>query len=292
MISKQEIQELLDRGPSGQEAARLVLLDSVEVDHGRPGLLTSKDLEKLKRSLLPEEASVYNLWVYAYQITGYSLLEARGHYLEARLNLERVTGPLTLYALEAFLQTARKAYPLIWTEKQLQENAPPEGRGVAIIQNPDPELLDDRGYYTKPELLTEEAIRFFTAVRLLEEEHKAQGIEYLEALMGFAREARAYLRALKAYHQALEELSSLLDVNLTEDFVTWWGDLELVARQYNRAFTFHGAKIDIADSETGEKISQIRLKALKPDPDTLDYMRDRIAMAMGPNWQQEASHGS
>jgi hypothetical protein len=42
MISKQEIRRLLEAGLSGHEAGRLVLLDSVEVDHGRPGILTAK----------------------------------------------------------------------------------------------------------------------------------------------------------------------------------------------------------------------------------------------------------
>jgi len=45
MISKQEIKQLLKDGLTGQEAGRLVLLDSIEVDHGRPGLLTAKELE-------------------------------------------------------------------------------------------------------------------------------------------------------------------------------------------------------------------------------------------------------
>lgn len=130
---------MLREGLTGQEAGRLVLLDFVEVDHGRPGILTAKELERIKRSLLPEEASVYNALVYAYQMTGYSLLEARGYYLEAMLNLEKTASPINLYAIEGLLQEARKWYPLIWTEKQLQENTPPEGRPVAIIQDPDPE---------------------------------------------------------------------------------------------------------------------------------------------------------
>ena len=293
MISKKEIKRLLDQGLSGQEAGRLVLLDSVEVDHGRPGFLTSKDLERIKRSLLPEEASVYNAIVYAYQLTGYSLLEAKSHYLEAMLNLERVTSPLTLYLLEGLLQEARKWYPLIWTEKQLQENTPPEGRPVAIIQDPDPELMDDRGYYSLPEPLSEELIRNFTLVRLIEEELKEADPNYLESLLIFSQRAREHIRALKAYQQALEELSSLLDVSLTEDFASWWHGLEMTAEQYNRAFTLHGTgllKLTV-ESDKGERLSQIRLKMLKTDPDLLDYMRDRIAMAMGENWWEEAGHG-
>ena len=41
------------------------------------------------------------------------------------------------------------------------------------------------------------------------------------------------------------------------------------------------------------KLSQLRLSMLKADPDLLEYMRDRIAMAMGPDWWlllEEAGH--
>ena len=261
MISRQEVKRMLREGLTGQEAGRLVLLDSVEVDHGRPGILTSKELERIKRSLLPEEASVYNAIVYAYQITGYSLLEARGHYLEAMLNLERVSGPLTLYSLEGLLQEVRKWYPLIWTEKQLQENTPPEGRPVAIIQDPDPGLMDDRGYYSLPEPLSEGMIKNLTLVKLLEEDLKQDDLDYLEALFTFSKTARDHIRALKAYHQALEELSSLLDVSLTEDFGLWWQSLESKADEYNRAFSLHGTGIIkvTVESDKGEKLSQIRL---------------------------------
>lgn len=295
MISRQEIKKLLEQGLSGQEAGRLVLLDSVEVDHGRPGILTAKQLERIKRSLLPEEASVYNQWVYAYQLTGYSLLEAHGQYLEARLNLERVANALTLYLLEAMLQEARKWYPLIWTEKQLQEQGPPpDGRPVAIIQQPAPDLLDDQGYYDMPEPLTDEMIKSLTLVKMVEEEMAREGdIGYLEALLIFSQRARGHIKAFRAYHQALEELSSLLDVPLTEDFGPWWRDLEAAAEQYNKAFTFRGTgllKITV-EGDKGEKLSQIRLSMLKPDPDTLAYMRDRMAMALGEDWWKEAGHG-
>ena len=293
MISRQEVKRMLREGLTGQEAGRLVLLDSVEVDHGRPGILTSKELERIKRSLLPEEASVYNAIVYAYQMTGYSLLEAHGHYLEAMLNLERTASPITLYAIEAMLQEARKWYPLIWTEKQLQENTPPEGRPVAIIHDPDPELMDDQGYYSIPEPLSEGMIKSLTLVKLLEEDLEGEEPGYLEVLNIFSKRARDHIRALKAYHQALEELSSLLDVPLTEDFGPWWQSLGNKADEYNKAFSLHGTgllKITV-EGDKGERLSQIRLKMLKADQDLLDYMRDRIAMALGENWWEEAGHG-
>lgn len=294
MISRQEVKRMIAQGLTGQEAGRLVLLDSVEVDHGRPGILTAKELEKIKRSLLPEEASVYNALVYAYQLSGYSILEAKVHYLEAMLNLERVSSPLTLYTLEAMLQEARKWYPLIWTEKQLQEQGHPDGRPVAIIQQPAPDLLDDQGYYDMPEPLTDEMIKSLTLVKMVEEEMAREGdIGYLEALMIYSRRAREHIKALRAYHQALEELASLLDVPLTEDFGPWWHDMEGAAEAYNRAFTLHGTgwlKLTVS-SDKGEKISQIRLSMLRADPDTLAYMRDRIAMAMGEAWWKEAGHG-
>lgn len=296
MISKKELKQLLKDGLSGQEAGRLVLLDSVEVDHGRPGFLTPEDLEKIKRSLFPEEASVYNDIVYAYQIYSYSILEGRNHFLEAWLVMERAFSPLSWLRMEALLQAARELHPIIWTARQAQEQTPPEGRKIAIIQDPDPDDLDDRGYYVWPEYLSEEGIRNYTWVRLMLDDLESKGIDFAELLLSYSEQARHNIKALLAYQQALEELGRLLDVPLTEDFGPWLEDLEDQVDAYNSLLTEtkdDPFKLTIK-TDKGQKLTTIRLSMLKADTEILAYMRERIAMAMGPDWWlllEEAGHG-
>ena len=246
MINRQEVKRMLREGLTGQEAGRLVLLDSVEVDHGRPGLLTSKELERIKRSLLPEEASVYNAIVYAYQLTGYSLLEAKAHYLEARLNLERMISLSSLQEFRVMIQTSKglEAPDGPWTKKQIEDI------GISL------------------------------SLKIVE-----------EAIPLAPDQAKSHLKALRAYQQALEELSLLLDVPLTEDFGPWWEELERLIVRYNRSRKLIKAKDPEEKLKEVHSLSEIRLSMLKADPDLLDYMRDRIAMALGENWWEEAGHG-
>lgn len=250
MISRQEVKRMLREGLTGQEAGRLVLLDSVEVDHGRPGILTAKELERIKRSLLPEEASVYNALVYAYQLTGYSLLEAKAHYLEARLALEKMISLSSYQDFRLLLQAGRKALTAPddlfgpWTEEQVQ------------------------------------AIEQALSSKIAE-----------EAASLAPEQARSHLKALMAYQQALEELSSLLDVTLTEDFGPWWQELERLIGHYNRQRKMIRARDPEEKIKEPINLSEIRPSMLKADPDLLDYMRDRIAMALGENWWEEAGHG-
>lgn len=222
MISKRELKALLRDGLTGKEAARIVIMDSVEVDHGRPGILTQEELEQIKRSLDPKEAAVYNSWIYVYQLLGYSLLEAKVHYLLAVLRLE---------------QSSHLRYAM-----QIQG------------------LLKTAGLDQASEIL------------ITQREVDAQ-----EKLPRWREEAKEHIKALKAYQQAIKELEALADVSLTEDFEPWWRVLEEYADWLN----------------TTKALDQgIRLASLKPDPEKLAYMRDRIAMALGEDWyQREASHG-
>ena len=104
-------------------------------------------------------------------------------------------------------------------------------------------------------------------------------------------QAKSHLKALRAYQQALEELSLLLDVPLTEDFGPWWEELERLIVRYNRSRKLIKAKDPEEKLKEVHSLSEIRLSMLKADPDLLDYMRDRIAMALGENWWEEAGHG-
>jgi len=246
MISKQEIKQLLKDGLTGQEAGRLVLLDSIEVDHGRPGLLTAKELERIKSSLLPEEASVYNALVYAYQLTGYSLLEAKAHYLEAKLALEKMRALSMYQEFRVIMQAAQG------------------------LEAPD-------GPWTADQI---ESMKWHISRKIVE-----------EAIPVAPDQGRRHLKALMAYQQALEELSSLLDVPLTEDFGPWWEELEILIETYNRSRRLIKAKDPKKEIKEAHSLPEIRLSMLKADPDLLAYMRDRMAMAMGEAWWEEAGHG-
>lgn len=80
LLNNRELWAIISRLTSGVESARLWLLDSWEVDHDRPGLLSDKNLERLQtaiRRLPPREREIYDAWHYAYRLLDYTLLETR-----------------------------------------------------------------------------------------------------------------------------------------------------------------------------------------------------------------------
>jgi len=122
MATQADIKRLLSKKLTGLEAAKLILQDNVEVDHGRDGLLSKADIERIKRGLTsPKEIDDYNRWIRVYQLVDYTLKEARITQLEAERMLTRAIGHLQLYHQEAKLRSILWLLPAIVTEKQYQE---------------------------------------------------------------------------------------------------------------------------------------------------------------------------
>jgi len=122
MATKSEVKRLLGKGLTGLEAAKLVLQDNVEVDHGRPGFLTKADIERIKQSLTSSsDVADYNRWIRVYQLVDYSLKEAKIAELEAETLLWQATNLLKIYHLEDRVRKVLYALPAVVTEKQYQE---------------------------------------------------------------------------------------------------------------------------------------------------------------------------
>ncbi len=122
MATQADIKRLLSKKLTGLEAAKLILQDNVEVDHGRDGLLSKADIERIKRGLTsPKEIDDYNRWIRVYQLVDYTLKEARITQLEAERMLTRAIGHLQLYHQEAWIRLILWLLPAIVTEKQYQE---------------------------------------------------------------------------------------------------------------------------------------------------------------------------
>ncbi len=122
MASKADIKRILSKGLTGLEAAKLVLQDNVEVDHGRDEVLSQADLQRIKRGLTsPQDIADYNRWMRVYQLADYSLKEARIAALEAQTSLLHAIRILEDYDLERRVNGTLHALPAIVTEKQLQD---------------------------------------------------------------------------------------------------------------------------------------------------------------------------
>jgi len=122
-VTKADIKKLMSKGLTGKEAARLILQDSWEVDHNRPGFLSSSDIQRLKNGLgSPENIRDYNRYVHAYQLVDYTLKDGRIAVLEAIQALLLACKELETFWLEDRVkQLQMYALPAIVTQKQYDE---------------------------------------------------------------------------------------------------------------------------------------------------------------------------
>ena len=101
MVTKTDLKRLMSKGLTGREAAQLVLQDSWEVDHKRPGFLSKADIQRLKQGLrTPADIQEYNRLIHVYQLVDYTLKEARIMALEAIQALLLASKELEVYWLE------------------------------------------------------------------------------------------------------------------------------------------------------------------------------------------------
>lgn len=121
-MAKPDLKRLLKEGLTGKEAARLIIADSVEVDHGRPGYLSQREISAIKDGLRGQEASEYNRWLRAFQLVDYSVKEARIAALEACNFLWWARDALQIIRLEERVRgLMMSSIPAIVTQKQYEE---------------------------------------------------------------------------------------------------------------------------------------------------------------------------
>ena len=76
--NREKMRQALHSGRfSGRDAARMIVLDNVEVDHGRDALLTARERRNIKNSLrAPEDIVEYNGLVETYRIVAFTSMQA------------------------------------------------------------------------------------------------------------------------------------------------------------------------------------------------------------------------
>lgn len=123
MVTKKDVNKLLNKGLTGMEAARLIILDSVEVDHQRKGFLSKTDIQRVRNSFQGTvEIQSFNRWIGVYRLVDFTVKEGQILIMEAVQWLEISIKELEKYRQEAMLRSILMFdLPAIVTEKQYQE---------------------------------------------------------------------------------------------------------------------------------------------------------------------------
>lgn len=122
MTTKADVKRLLGKGLTGKEAGRLILLDNLQVDRGKEGILSERDIAALKNGLrTQQDIRDYNSYVDLYRLVDYSLKDANIYRLEAEsyLMLSRIL--LEEHIDKASSNRIMMSTPAIVTQKQYEE---------------------------------------------------------------------------------------------------------------------------------------------------------------------------
>lgn len=264
---KTDVKKLIAGGLSGWEAGLLVFRDSWEVDHDRPGLLTKRDIDRLRNGLRStKDTQDYNSLISLYRVVDFISRQRQYVYLHSIMPVWSVislVGVMASLAKDIFIQD-------IFTE-------------IADAGTPQ-ELASIKARYEKEKLrqllLTEvpegEPLGY-TAARLVRECNKT------------ARSILSGLREVAAATQVLREVGELVHLELAGPVTSGeYAGADYAIGNDDSLLQYHATREivpDLGPAFKGLHLPDIPpLDKIKPLSRTVDKYRSWIAEQIGDDW--------
>lgn len=170
--------------------------------------------------------------------------------------------------LEGFIKSWIEEYTPNWDE---ETSARPLGRmqsqHIAIIQNPQPSNLDERGYWIEPDYLGLD----------VEMDTKRDS----ESLTIFMNTIRERIKGFLAVKSVLEAISKVIELDFLEDLKQWEEELHVIVKVINAEI----GRLDGKWERLGlPEQKPIKIGRMKATMSTIRYFRERMALALGENW--------
>lgn len=176
----------------------------------------------------------------------------------------------SLCSVEDYYQAGIEEY------KEFVDNTRLRDSGIAILIDPRPSLVDEKGYYKQPHTW-EESLSDPTKPDDTEETFK-NGISQAKD------EAKILLGVLSIMEAVSEAIGG---IDFTEDIREWIQETKDLITEYNRARVRARYIEDIPDS-LRSAILPLGLKGLRPSAKTIKYLKERISLGLGSRWWDEA----
>lgn len=185
-----------------------------------------------------------------------------------RMTVFRGKNLYELEELEGFIKSWIEEYTPNWDE---ETSARPLGRmqsqHVAIIQNPQPSNLDERGYWIEPDYLGLD----------VEMDTKRDS----ESLTIFMNTIRERIKGFLAVKSVLEAISKVIELDFLEDLKQWEEELHVIVKVINAEI----GRLDGKWERLGlPEQKPIKIGRMKATMSTIRYFRERMALALGENW--------
>jgi len=185
-----------------------------------------------------------------------------------RMTVFRGKNLYELEEMEGFIKSWIEEYTPNWDE---ETSARPLGRmqsqHVAIIQNPQPSNLDERGYWIEPDYLGLD----------VEMDTKRDS----ESLTIFMNTIRERIKGFLAVKSVLEAISKVIELDFLEDLKQWEEELHVIVKVINAEI----GRLDGKWERLGlPEQKPIKIGRMKATMSTIRYFRERMALALGENW--------
>lgn len=168
-------------------------------------------------------------------------------------------------------------------------NEPP--RAYAILQEESllgSTHIDSMGYYDQARHT--QILSYLSDLSMFQQLHKEQdreepGSGLVAHLTGQYALIRIRLKNFLAIHSVVGACSEITGILFVEKLEGWYRSIESLVSMYN--FSLKRANLS-GQNEYHEgpelKLPLLEIDKLKPDPEHLQYMRERMAIALGPDW--------
>jgi hypothetical protein len=156
------------------------------------------------------------------------------------------------------------------------------GDKVAIIQEPSSYDLDEQGHYKRENPL--EQMERYLSVTHLEEQLQKEGSSLTKHLQELTTGARLKIKGFLASQAVTEAVSKAVDIPFDEDTERDFAHIQNVVEKFNLLAKEQPLLPHLPE---GLKLPQIRVARMRPKQETVQYLRERIAMALGDKWWEE-----
>jgi hypothetical protein len=170
--------------------------------------------------------------------------------------------------------------PNLYEETAARPPGMMQAQRVAIIQQPKPDEVDERGYWIEKDIFSSQ--------------EKPDIEKERESIDAFLKAVKNRIKSFLSIQAVMDAISQIVGVDFSEDMRQHYEGIEAVVDIFNSDMdglflSAHGWMEELGlGLDGGRKPYQIKIGRLKPTAKSLRYYQERMAIALGANWVSEA----
>jgi hypothetical protein len=168
--------------------------------------------------------------------------------------------------------------PNFFEETSARPDGMMQSRRVAIIQNPAPDEIDERGYWIERDVFSSK--------------DKPDLEKERERIHTFLDAVKHRIKAFLAILAVMDAISQIVGIDFSEDMRQQHEQIKLIVDIFNSdvdsLWTPANSWMEELDLGDFNRPYQLKLGRMKPTAKSLRYYQERMAIALGADWWQEA----